>query len=88
LEAIVSPETVDLLLTGPTPILNNLNPAGIRVSVNLTGLEIGVYQVTPVVDLLPAQVRVASILTPAVEVTIQIASTPTPTSIPGVTAVP
>lgn len=88
LEAIVSPETVDLLLTGPLPILNNLNPAGIRVTVNLSGLDLGVYQLPPVVDLLPAQVRVASILTSNVEVTIRVASTPTPTALPVATPMP
>jgi len=90
LEALVSPESVDLLLTGPLTILNNLKPAGIRVAVNLTGLEIGVYQVVPVVDLLPNEVQVASILPENVEVVIQIASTPTPTSAvtPGATPQP
>lgn len=86
LEAIVSPESVDLLLTGPMPILNNLNPGGIRVSVNVTGLEPGIYQIMPVVDLLPSQVQVASILPEEVEVRIQIASTSTPT--PRVTVTP
>jgi YbbR domain-containing protein len=79
LQAIVSPETVELLLTGPLPILNNLSPAGIRVSVNVTGLEPGVYQLTPVVDLLPVQVKVSSIMPEIVQVTIQIAPTSTPT---------
>ncbi len=71
LHATVSPEVVDLLLSGPLPILNNLTPASIRVSVNLSGLEVGTYQVSPVVDLLPAQVKVASILPESVEVVIQ-----------------
>jgi YbbR domain-containing protein len=78
-EAIVSPETVELLLIGPLPILNNLNPAGLRVSVNVSGLEPGVYQVEPVVDLLPSQVNVASMLPQQVEVTIRPAPTPTVT---------
>ena len=73
LKAKISPETVELLLTGPLPLLNNLTPGGIRISVNLTGLDVGVYQVTPVVDLLPSQVRVASILPESVEVTIEVA---------------
>ncbi len=88
LDAVVSPETVDLLLAGPLPILNNLNPAGIRVSVNLTGLDIGVHQVSPVVDLLPSHIEVASILTPVLEVTIRVAPTPTPTLEPTATSVP
>jgi YbbR domain-containing protein len=86
LEAIVSPEAVELLLTGSLPILNNLTPAGIRVSVNVAGLEPGVYQLNPVVDLLPNQVEVASILPEVVEVTIRVA--PTATITPRVTAKP
>lgn len=85
-QAIVSPETVELLLVGPLPILNNLNPAGIRVSVDVSGLEPDTYQLTPIVDLLPNQVQVASILPEQVEVTIGPA--PTPTITPRVTLRP
>lgn len=86
LEAVVSPENVELLLTGPLAILNNLTPASIRVSVNVSGLETGVYQLNPVVDLIPNQVEVASILPEVVEVTIQVA--PTATITPRVTTIP
>jgi YbbR domain-containing protein len=86
LQAIVSPETVELLLVGPLPILNNLNPAGIRISVDVSGLEPGIYQIEPVVDLLPNQVQVASILPEQVEVTIGPA--PTATITPRVTLRP
>jgi YbbR domain-containing protein len=75
-----SPESVDVLLSGPLPILNNLKPAAIRVSMDLTGLEVGAHQVTPVVDLLPNQVRVESIIPETIEVTIVEAPTPTATS--------
>lgn len=85
-QAIVSPETVELLLVGPLPILNNLNPAGIRISVDVSGLEPGIYQIEPVVDLLPSQVQVASILPEQVEVTIGPA--PTATITPRVTLRP
>ncbi len=80
-QAKLSPDTVDLLLTGPLPLLNNLTPGGIRVSVNLSGLEPDVHQVPPKVDLLPPQVSVASIIPENVEVTIEIAppETITPT---------
>ncbi len=77
--AVVSPEMVDLLLIGPLPILNNLNPAGIRVSVNVAGLEPGVYQLAPVVDLLPNQIQVSSIMPEVVEVIVELAPTPTAT---------
>jgi YbbR domain-containing protein len=85
-QATVSPEAVELLLIGPMPILNNLNPAGLRISVNVTGLEPGVYQIEPVVDLLPNQVQVASLLPAQVEVTIGPA--PTATITPRVTLRP
>ena len=78
LQATIAPSTVDVMLAGPLPILNNLNPAGIRMVVNLTGLGPGVYQVPPVIDLLPSQVRVAYIQPETVEVEIIEAPTPTP----------
>jgi len=87
-QAIVSPETVDVIFSGPLPILNNLKPTGLRVSLNLTGLELGIHQVTPVVDLLPAQVKVESILPETLEVQIIRALTPTTTSASGPAASP
>ncbi len=83
LYALVSPDTVDVLLTGPMPILNNLNAAGIRISINVSGMEPGVYQIAPVVDLLPGQVQVATILPENVEVTITTSPTPTPSTSAG-----
>jgi len=85
LKATLSPGNVELLLTGPLPLLNNLTPGGIRISVNLSGMDVGVYQVAPVVDLLPSQVRVASILPESVEVTIQVAPPVENTVTPGLT---
>ena len=70
---------MDLLLTGPLPLLNNLTPGAIRVSVNLSGLEPDVHHVPPMVDLLPGQIRVASIIPENVEVTIEIAPPETAT---------
>jgi len=85
LKATLSPGNVELLLTGPLPLLNNLTPGGIRISVNLSGMDVGVFQVAPVVDLLPSQVRVASILPESVEVTIQVAPPVENTVTPGLT---
>ena len=84
LEAILSPDSVDLLLVGPVTILNSLNPASIRVIVDLSGLEPGIHQVSPVVDLLPSQVNVATILPESIEVRIIIAPTPTPETTPAI----
>jgi len=88
LYAEVSPASVDLLITGPLPIINNINPAGIRVTVNLAGLEPGIYQLAPVVDLLPREVSVGSILPENVEVTISTTPPPTATIGPGGQATP
>jgi YbbR domain-containing protein len=89
--ATVSPSQIDLLITGPLPILNNLKPGGIRVSINLSGLQPGTYQVSPVVDLLPSQVQVAAILPENVEVKIvrslKPVVTPTPSPTPVHTSV-
>jgi len=75
LHAILSPDSVEVLLTGPLTILNNLAPGAIRISVKLVGFELGEYQVTPVVDLIPPQVEVASIIPASVQVTIQVVPT-------------
>jgi YbbR domain-containing protein len=86
--AVISPAQVDVLITGPLPLLNNLKPGGIRVSIDLTGLDLGTHQVTPVVDLLPSQVKVASINPVNVEVTIIKAPTPEATTSPTITSTP
>jgi len=77
--ASFSPETVNLILSGPLPLLTNLTPASIRVVVNLSGLEPGSYQVTPEVDLVPSEVKVESIEPETVLARITLAPTPTPT---------
>ncbi len=78
--ATVSPEAVEVLLTGPLPILNSLSPASIRLTVDVTDLEPGVHLIEPLIDLLPNQVSIASITPENVEVIIEIAPTPTPTT--------
>ncbi len=80
LEATVSPTNVDVILSGPLPVLLNLSSATLRVVVDMNGLGEGVYQVAPEVDLLPAEVRVESILPESVSVTIGQALTPTPSA--------
>jgi YbbR domain-containing protein len=84
LAATVSPERVDIILSGPLPLLDGLLPNDVRVTVDLAGLVPGVYQMTPNVELQVAQLRVDSILPDVVEVEITIAPTPTvtPTATP------
>jgi YbbR domain-containing protein len=92
LTASVAPMTVDVILSGPVPILDDLEPGDVRVVVDLTGYEIGIYQLTPVVEILPEEVRQISILPATIAVTViqapALTITPTPTPIPVVTPVP
>lgn len=88
LKAEVSPLTVDVILSGPVPVLNNLKPSDIRVKVDLTGFGEGVFQLLPVVDFLPEAVLIVSILPSTIEVTVSQAPTPTITPTPSATALP
>jgi YbbR domain-containing protein len=77
LKAGISPETVDVIVAGPLNILDKLSPADFQVVLDLTGLPPGIYQRSPVVDLVPDQVRVQTTLPEIVEVKIEPLPTPT-----------
>lgn len=81
LTAQISPVTVDVILSGPLPVLDSLFVSDVRVRVDLTGLTTGTYQLTPVVVIAKEGVTVESILPGTVEVIIADpnAITPTPT---------
>lgn len=77
--AVVSPNSVDVILSGPLPLLDTLTRQSIRATVDLTGLTPGTYQMTPKVEILIANIVVESILPNTVEVVISpINPTPTP----------
>jgi YbbR domain-containing protein len=78
----MSPSSVDVILNGPVPLLNNLKPSDIRVKVDLSGFSEGIFQIIPVVDFLPPKVQKVSVLPTTVEVTIQALPTPTPNITP------
>lgn len=81
LQAHLSPMTVDIILSGPLPVLGSLTPSSdVHVQVDLTGLLPGTYQLTPKVTLLQQNLIVESILPGTVEVVIakKGAATPTP----------
>jgi YbbR domain-containing protein len=86
--AEISPETVDVILSGPVPILNRMTSSDSRVVVDLKDLDLGVYPLEPEVDVLPERVRVESIQPSQVEVTVIVAPTATPTSAFAPTATP
>lgn len=92
LSAQLSPTTVDVILAGPLPVLNALQPSDVHVRIDLTGLAIGTYQLSPIVIVVGEGVTVQSILPGTVEVTITKATgatlTPTPTSSPTPTLKP
>jgi len=76
--AQISPAEVDVILSGPAPLLDSLLLQDIRVIVDVTNLGAGVYQLTPKVEILVADIVVETVLPNTVEVTISPAATPTP----------
>lgn len=88
LQATISPATVDVIIAGPLNILEQLTPASFRVVLDLSSLPPGVYQRSPIVDLLPDLVRIQTTLPETVEVLIEIAPTLTPSLTSSVTASP
>lgn len=77
--AQVSPAEVDVILSGPAPLLDTLQLQDIHVIVDMTGLGPGTYQLTPKVEILVSDVIVESVLPNTVEVVISPAVTPTAT---------
>ena len=79
LKAQLSPITVDVILSGPLPVLDSLSPSDdVSIQVDLTGLTVGTYQLTPKVTVKKPGLTVQSILPGTVEVVITKEVTPTP----------
>jgi YbbR domain-containing protein len=74
----VSPETVDVIVSGPLPVLDTLRAENLRLSVDMKDAKVGTYQRTPKVELSVGDVRVDSILPGTVEVIVSLAPSPTP----------
>jgi len=71
--ATVSPEVVDVIISGPLPVLDGLLANDVRVVINMQGEEEGIYQRVPVVEFTNAdssQLRVESILPGSIEIEI------------------
>lgn len=87
LGATASPDSVDVLILGPLPLLDNLSLQDVRVVVDVQGLAPGSYQLTPQVLFLSDQLRAENVLPSQIEVTIgQVTPTPTvPTPTPSLT---
>ncbi len=80
--AQISPQTVDVILSGPLPVLDILTPQDISITVDVSGLDIGVHQLTPKVSTLVDNVLVESILPSTIEVILSLPVTPPSTPKP------
>lgn len=76
--ATLSPESVDVILSGPVARLEALHPDDVQVLVNLFNLSLGTHQVTPEV-IAPNDITVASLLPATIQVSIGEIITPTQT---------
>jgi YbbR domain-containing protein len=88
LAAHISPSLVDVILTGPLPVLDKLTPGDIKFVVDLTGLDSGTHQATPQAQILLADIRLQSLNPGTIEVTIGPASPQTSTPLPTPTRTP
>ena len=79
LSAHFSPETLDVILSGPIASLNAMQSTDVQVFANLFNLITGTYQITPTVSV-PSGINVVSILPSTVQVTIGPYVTPTITA--------
>jgi YbbR domain-containing protein len=88
LKALISPETVDVILTGPLPLLDKLSTGDVKIVVDLTGLEAGTHQLAPQPQLIINDIQMQSINPATIEVTITATSRLNRTPTPTVTAIP
>ncbi len=79
LSARFSPETLDVILSGPIARLNTLQSSDVQAFANLFNLSEGTYQITPTVSV-PGGINVVSILPSTVQVIIGPYITPTITA--------
>lgn len=70
LKVEISPEKVDIFLSGPLPLLDELNQENIFVVIDLSDRGPGTYQLAPTVLLENGQINIDAILPSAIEVTI------------------
>ena len=79
--AQIAPNNVDVILSGPLPLLDTLSSQEVRVVVDVTGLDEGTHQLTPTVDILVSDITVESILPGTVEVVLSKSPLKTPTAV-------
>jgi YbbR domain-containing protein len=72
-----SPSSVDLILSGPLPVLESLRASDVHVILDLADLNAGIYQLVPRVELPSEDITVESMIPATLEVVL-VAGTPTP----------
>lgn len=77
LSASISPQRVTVILSGPLPLLDRLQPSDTRITLDLGGLSPGTYQIDPKAVTALSDMKVESILPNKIEVKIAV-PTPTP----------
>ena len=70
LQAKLSPQTVDVYISGPMNLLENIGIASVHVTLDLSGLKEGTYQLAPKVELDRPELRLDSTLPGLIEVVI------------------
>lgn len=70
LTAVISPETITVIISGPVALLDRLRATDVRAVVDLTTLTEGSYQIEPEVEILIAELKPESLLPENVEVII------------------
>jgi YbbR domain-containing protein len=86
--AELSPETVDVIISGPIPLLDKLIAENVTVYLDLANTGEGTYQLAPRVSISISELREESILPSSVEVVVKLRSTATPTPTVTPTATP
>lgn len=70
LKAELSPQTVDVYISGPMNLLENIGTSSVFVTLDLTGLTEGTYQLSPEVELDRPELQLDSTLPGLIEVVI------------------
>lgn len=70
LQAKLSPLYVDVYISGPINLLENIGTSSVHVTLDLTGLSVGTHQLAPKVELNRPELRLDSTLPGLIEVTI------------------
>ena len=78
LYASLSPEAVEIILSGPLPTLNSLQLEDVRVIVDLLDLDVGVHQIPALILIAPTDVENEPVFPSTIEITISAEPPPTP----------